>query len=102
MDGFPRSVPQAQALDALLAENGCKVDLVLALDVDRDILVDRMLERKRKDDTLETIQQRFESYEQLTRPLLDYYQNREILELVDGNGSIDDVFEGIQKAVTTT
>ena len=101
LDGFPRSVPQAQALDALLAENGCKVDLVLALDVDRDILVDRMLERKRKDDTLETIQQRFESYEQLTRPLLDYYQNREILELVDGNGSIDDVFEGIQKAVTT-
>ena len=101
LDGFPRSVPQAQALDALLAENSCKVDLVLALDVDRKTLVDRMLARKRKDDTLETIQQRFEAYEKLTRPLLEYYQNREILVTVDGNGDIDIVFEGIRQAMET-
>ena len=99
LDGFPRSVPQAQALDAILAENNCQVDLVLALDVNQDVLVDRMLARKRKDDTLETIQQRFDAYEHLTRPLLNYYQNRDVLVTVDGNGNIDRVFEGIREAV---
>ena len=101
LDGFPRSVPQAQALDAILAENNCQVDLVLALDVNQDVLVDRMLARKRKDDTLETIQQRFDAYEHLTRPLLNYYQNRDVLVTVDGNGNIDRVFEGIREAVAS-
>ena len=101
LDGFPRSVPQAQALDAILAENGCQVDLVLALDVDRDVLIDRMLARKRKDDTLNTIQQRFEAYEKLTRPLLNYYQSAGVLLAVDGNGDVDSVFEGIRQAVET-
>ena len=101
LDGFPRSVPQAQSLDAILVEKNCQVDLVLALDVDQKVLVDRMLARKRKDDTLTTIQQRFEAYDYLTRPLLDYYQNQGVLVSVDGDGSVSSVFERILQAVTT-
>ena len=101
LDGFPRSVPQAQSLDAILAEKNCQVDLVLALNVDQKVLVDRMLARRRKDDTLTTIQQRFEAYDFLTRPLLDYYQNQGVLVSVDGDGSVSSVFESILQAVTT-
>ena len=95
LDGFPRSVPQAQALDALVNEHGRTLDMILALDVPQDVLVNRMLARRRKDDSLETIQQRLDVYRQQTQPVLDYYQQQEILVYIDGNGTIEDVSQRI-------
>ena len=78
-DGFPRTVPQAEALDRMLAERGMPLDLVLALDVPEPQLVERLLARGRPDDDRETIRERFRQYHRLTEPLLDYYRSRGIL-----------------------
>jgi len=98
LDGFPRSVPQAQALDALVNEHGRPLNMILALNVPQDVLVNRMLARRRKDDSLETIQQRLDVYRQQTQPVLDYYQQQEILVYIDGDGTIEDVSQRIIEA----
>ena len=98
-DGYPRSVPQAEALSQLLNLQQREVTLVLELDVPDSVLVERLLARQRADDTLETIKHRLEVYSTQTRPLLEYYKQRGKLETVDGHGSVDDVFGRIQAVV---
>jgi adenylate kinase len=98
-DGFPRTVRQAEALDEMLHRRGMPLDLVLALDVPVDRLVDRLILRARPDDTREAIKERFRQYERLTEPLLAYYGHRGILRMIDGEGRPDDVFDRVQQAV---
>jgi adenylate kinase len=97
-DGFPRTEPQARALDKMLIERGMRLDLVLALEVPEDRLVKRLLGRGRLDDNEQTIRERFRQYAQLTKPLLDYYRRQGILRVMDGEGTPDEVFARIKCA----
>jgi adenylate kinase len=98
-DGFPRTLRQAEALDEMLTARGMPVELVLALEVSEERLVERLLARGRLDDQRDTIQERFRQYDQLTEPLLAYYGRRGILRRIDGEGTPDEVFRRIQEAV---
>lgn len=98
-DGFPRTLPQAEALDRLLAERRIPLDLVLALDVSEPKLVERLLARGRPDDDRNTIHERFRQYNRLTEPLLDYYRRRGVLRQIDAEGTPDEVFAKIRQAV---
>jgi adenylate kinase len=95
LDGFPRNVVQAQALDAAIGEGA--LELSVLLEVDEEELVDRLLKRAveqgRKDDNEETIRRRLEVYRSETEPLIDYYPGHSVdVYRVDGVGAIDDVF----------
>jgi adenylate kinase len=98
-DGFPRTVPQAETLDHMLTRKEMPLDLVLALEVPEDELIDRLLARGRADDNRETIRERFRQYNGLTEPLLGYYRRREILRTIDGRGTPDEVFERVRHEV---
>ncbi len=95
LDGFPRSLPQAEALDQILAQEGKQVDMVLELDVGDEILIERLLERKRPDDTLDTIRNRLKVYMEQTSPVLSYYKERRLLTTINGEGTMDDVHREI-------
>jgi adenylate kinase len=103
MDGFPRTVAQAEAVDRLLAERDGGVDRVLLVDVPEEELVRRMLGRaakeERADDTPETIQQRLAVYERQTAPLIAYYRERGLLTSVPGAGSIDEIQQRLVEAL---
>ncbi len=104
LDGFPRTLQQAQALDEMLAEEGHRVDFVIALDVPEDVLVERILLRAavqgRADDTREAIAERMHEYHKLTEAVLDHYRKKGVrVEVVDGQGDVDDVFERIRRAI---
>jgi adenylate kinase len=96
LDGFPRTIAQAEALDKMLEEEGTPLDVVLELQVPEDELFDRLAGRGRADDTPEVIRQRLVAYRQQTQPLLDYYARRGLLKSVDGLGSIEEIFERIR------
>jgi adenylate kinase len=96
LDGFPRTLNQAEELDRMLLKIGQKVNLVLALEVDVDELaarlVNRALEQGRKDDTEEVIKHRLVQYMHHTKPLVDYYKEQGTYQEVYGVGTIDDIF----------
>ncbi|MGI9163614.1 MAG: adenylate kinase [Mycobacterium sp.] len=92
LDGFPRSVEQAEALHDMLARRGLKLDAVLEFRVPEEILVDRLKGRGRADDTEDVIRNRFKVYRDETAPLLDYYQGEHELQTVDAVGELDEVF----------
>jgi len=98
-DGFPRTVPQAEALDRVLAERRMPLDLVLALNVPESDLVARLIARGRQDDDPNTIAERFRQYAALTQPLIEYYHRRGILRQIDGTASPERVFERIRSTV---
>ena len=100
-DGFPRTVPQAEALDRMLADCDKPLDVVIALDVAEPQLVERLLARGRPDDDLKTIRERFRQYHGLTQPLLDYYRSRGVLREIDAEGTPDEVFDRIRDAIRT-
>ena len=89
LDGFPRTVSQAETLEALLHDRDCEIDTVLALDVPDDQLVERLLARGRADDTEEVIRHRQQLYREETAPLLEFYSDR--LVAVPAVGSVPDV-----------
>ena len=98
LDGFPRTVPQAEARDRMLADKGLKLDAVIELKVADEVLVQRIETRiaesgegARSDDNVETLRRRLEVYHQQTAPILPYYRDRGILKTVDGMDSIDGV-----------
>ena len=95
-DGFPRTTPQAEALDNLLAEFGAKIDVVLGLEVNEDELVKRLLLRgetsgRVDDQSEETIRNRFKEYQTKTHPLMDYYAKKNSYVGVNGMGEIDQI-----------
>jgi len=106
LDGFPRTVAQAEALDRLLADMGRKIDAVIALDVPDEVLISRIEARiretggARSDDNVETLKRRLEVYHAQTRPLLDYYRTRGLLYVVDGTRSIEKVSQAIEEILT--
>jgi adenylate kinase len=105
LDGFPRTVPQAEALDRLLAERGLELDAVMELKVDEGILLQRIEkrvaemtawgEKVRADDNPEVLKGRLSAYRAQTAPLVDYYASKGMLKSVDGMASIDDVTAAI-------
>ncbi len=97
LDGFPRTGPQVEALDQLIGREG--LDRVVLFEVDEDALAARMMSRGRADDTEETIRNRFKIYEEQTAPLIETYQERGLLVMVDGIGTVDEVTERVLEAV---
>ncbi|MFC4604700.1 adenylate kinase [Rhodococcus kronopolitis] len=89
LDGFPRTVDQALALEDILAGLGVKLDGVLAFEVADDVVVERMLGRGRADDTEDVIRNRMRVYREETAPLLDHYADSVVT--VDAVGEVDDV-----------
>ena len=89
LDGFPRTVPQAQWLGGLLHKNDHDLDAVLLIDAPDDVLLERMLSRGRADDTTEAINRRLALYHSETTPLLEHYAD--LLVEVDGVGSVEEV-----------
>jgi adenylate kinase len=107
LDGFPRTVAQAEAFDAMLAEKGLKLDAVIEFKVNENELVDRIVKRAkeseargeqvRKDDNPEVFKTRLEAYRNQTAPLSSYYQGRSMLKTVDGMKPIDEVTQAVKE-----
>jgi len=93
MDGFPRTIPQAEAVDRMLAVKKARVDRVILLEVLEAELIQRLLGRAAKegraDDNLESITQRLKVFQQQTAPLIAFYEGRGIVKRVDGRGAVD-------------
>lgn len=102
-DGFPRTIPQADALTKMLERRNSKVDAVVGLEVDDDELKDRLLKRGqesgRSDDNLDTIARRLEVYHSTTSPLRDYYMDKGNYHAIEGSGSVDDIFSTIKQSL---
>lgn len=127
LDGFPRTIPQAESLDKILEEMGVKLDAVINIVVPRDELIQRFTGRRvcpncgatyhvkhnppeqegicdkcggqlivRADDDIKTVEKRIDVYERETKPLIDYYKDKELLVNIDGNRPIEEVFEEIK------
>jgi adenylate kinase len=95
LDGFPRNVPQADALAALLAELGQHIELVVLMELDDGVLVQRLLSRGRADDNEAVIRHRLEVYRQQTEPLIVYYRERNLLASVEAAGTVDEIAQRI-------
>lgn len=110
LDGFPRTVPQAEALDRELAARGIGLDAVLELEVNEDVLLVRIKGRAaeaasqgqsaRSDDNPETFRTRLKAYRAQTAPVAEYYRSRGLLAAVDGLQPIDAVTEELTKALS--
>jgi adenylate kinase len=99
LDGFPRNISQAAFLDSLLNEIHQSYDCVVNLEVPSEVLVLRLLERGRADDTEETVRNRLNVYNEQTSPLMNYYRDRQKLVSVDGNQPIELVTSELHRIV---
>jgi adenylate kinase len=105
LDGFPRTVPQAEALDRMLAAKGLKLDAVIELNIHEQALLDRIVTRiaqmqargetLRSDDNPETLKTRIVAYREKTAPLLEYYAQKGLLRSVDGMAAIEEVAQAV-------
>jgi adenylate kinase len=102
-DGFPRTIPQSDALEKMLEERGQEVSVVVSLEVDEPELIDRLIKRGqqagRPDDNMETIKSRLDVYKNQTSPLKEYYNKTGKLAPIKGAGAIDEIFGLISEAV---
>jgi adenylate kinase len=105
LDGFPRTLPQAEALDAMLAKKGKQIDVVVELTVDEAELIKRIEGRAaesgeaRADDNVETLKKRLEVYRSQTAPVLPFYAAKGLLRSIDGMRSMDEVTRAIELAL---
>lgn len=103
LDGFPRTVAQAEALEGLLKKHGKELSVLLDLSVDEAELIDRLIKRGqtsgRSDDNLETIKKRLDVYHEKTEPVNDYYKKQGKYVAIPGMGSIDEIFGRICEAI---
>ena len=102
-DGYPRNLIQAKTLDKLLIKYGQKLDLVLKLSVSLETIKKRILERqtleKRADDYEDIAIKRYNTYEKSTEPVIEYYKNLNLLKVVDGERSIDQINKEISDII---
>ena len=103
LDGYPRNLAQAAALGELLAHLGQSFDAAIQLEVDNELLVERLAGRAqaegRADDNPESVRKRLQVYDQQTAPVIEYYRQQGQLTVIDGVGSLDDVFNRILDAI---
>lgn len=103
LDGYPRNLAQAAALDALLKKLGVQFDAAVQLEVDNEQIIDRLAGRAqaegRADDSPESVRHRLDVYDQQTAPVIAFYREHDQLTVVDGVGSLDEVFARIVKAI---
>ena len=102
-DGFPRTIPQAEALETLLNERGTSVSAVVGLEVPEQELIDRLVKRGqmsgRSDDNEETIKKRLAVYHNQTSPLQEFYKEKGLYKAIKGTGTIDGIFDDIKAAI---
>lgn len=99
LDGFPRTVAQAKALDELLQTIGQSLEGVLNLQVPNTTLVERLLSRGRQDDSEEVIRRRLEVYQEQTEPLIEFYRSRDRLVDINGSQAVEAVTAAIHQAL---
>ena len=103
LDGYPRNLAQAAALDALLQRIGQPMDAAVQLEVDNELLIDRLAGRAqaegRADDNPESVRKRLQVYDEQTAPVIGYYRDAGRLGVVDGVGTLDEVFDRILAAL---
>jgi adenylate kinase len=102
LDGFPRTLPQAEALDTLLAEKGKRLDAVVEVRVPDEVLISRIEKRaaetggERADDNAETLKRRLAVYHEQTAPVLPYYERRGVLHVIEGDRPVEEVTAAIE------
>ena len=96
LDGFPRTIAQAEELDRILAEKNAPLDVVLELDVPEEELFKRLASRGRADDNPEVIKQRLVAYHNQTEPLVGYYTGKGVLRKIDGLGTVEEIYGRIK------
>jgi adenylate kinase len=99
LDGFPRTLGQAHALDSFLHERHTPLSAVIELQVDPEQLIRRLASRGRNDDTPDVVRERLAQYARQTAPLSDYYRRQSVLHSVDGTGTPEEVFERIKGVI---
>lgn len=104
LDGFPRTIAQAEILDNMLAEMGGAIDAVLSIHLEDSLIFDRIFHRAqiegRKDDAdHNTIQHRIDTYHQKTEPLKNFYINQKKYHEIDGNGTIEEIFAKLKSII---
>jgi adenylate kinase len=105
LDGFPRTIPQAQALDGMLTDKNMALDAVIEITADADVLVARIAKRAKEsgvargDDNEDVLRNRLSVYREQTAPLVEFYRGKGLLRTVDGMEPVDDVTAAIRTAV---
>ena len=97
LDGFPRTVVQAEALERIVGRGG--IDAAINLEVPFSVVTERMLARGRSDDTAEAIARRLSLYDEQTAPLIDWFDDRGVLVTVDGLGTEEEVFARLRSVI---
>jgi len=95
LDGFPRNLAQAEALDALLQELGQPIELVVLMELDDAVLIQRLLSRGRSDDNEQVIRHRLEVYREQTAPLISHYRDLGLLQAVEAAGTVEEIADRI-------
>ena len=91
LDGFPRNLPQAIALDGLLGELGQSIELVVLMELEAPVLLQRLLARGRADDNEAVIRHRLDVYQEQTAPLIAHYQAQGLLQSVEASGTVEEI-----------